>query len=316
MSNTTDALDFVITKEHQRFAEFCDACQRYRYIGVCYGPPGVGKTLSARHYANWQQIEACSPYSFASDMQLAALVRSQTIYYTPKVVNSPRQIEHDIQLWRNRLRAIPLEVIRREKEEALEVARQQDIASEQEFFLQTIETLYAPPSERPAKPESQVFQVAKTYAQKYEETPEPTTLLMIDEADRLKTAGLEQVRDLFDQGGIGVVLIGIPGLEKRLSRYPQLYSRVGFVHAFRPLSAEGVRDVFRHKWLPSGIVLPDEGLHDEAVMATIIRITGGNFRLLHRLLTQIARLVEINALSRVTKEVVEAARESLVIGAV
>jgi hypothetical protein len=161
MSNTTDAVDFVITKEHQRFAECCDACQRYRYIGVCYGPPGVGKTLSARHYANWPLIEACSPYSFASDMQLAALVRSQTIYYTPKVVNSPRQIEHDIQLWRNRLRAIPLEVIRREKEEALEVARQQDIASEQEFFLQTIETLYAPPSERPAKPASQVFQVAK-----------------------------------------------------------------------------------------------------------------------------------------------------------
>jgi hypothetical protein len=39
-----------------------------------------------------------------------------------------------------------------------------------------------------------------------------------------------------------------------------------------------------------------------------------NFRLLHRLLTQIARLVEINAVSRVTREVVEAARETLVIG--
>jgi len=38
--------------------------------------------------------------------------------------------------------------------------------------------------------------------------------------------------------------------------------------------------------------------------------------LLHRLLTQTARLVEINALSQVTREVVEAARESLVIGAV
>jgi len=51
--------------------------------------------------------------------------------------------------------------------------------------------------------------------------PEPTTLLLIDETDRLKTAGLEQVRDIFDQGGIGVVLIGMSGLEKRLSRYAQ-----------------------------------------------------------------------------------------------
>jgi hypothetical protein len=40
-----------------------------------------------------------------------------------------------------------------------------------------------------------------------------------------------------------------------------------------------------------------------------MRITGGNFRLLHRLLTQIARLVAINALSQVTQEVVEAARD-------
>jgi hypothetical protein len=34
--------------------------------------------------------------------------------------------------------------------------------------------------------------------------------LMIDETDRLKTASLEQVRDIFDGGEIGVVLIGVP----------------------------------------------------------------------------------------------------------
>ena len=53
---------------------------------------------------------------------------------------------------------------------------------------------------------------------------------------------------------------------------------------------------------------------DAEAVAAVARITGGNFRLVHRLFAQIQRVLEINELRTVTREVVETARETLVIG--
>jgi beta-lactamase regulating signal transducer with metallopeptidase domain len=57
----------------------------------------------------------------------------------------------------------------------------------------------------------------------------------------------------------------------------------------------------------------DEQLIPE-VIASLIRMTGGNFRLLTRLLTQIERVLSLNDLHLVSNAVVEAARDSLLIG--
>jgi DNA transposition AAA+ family ATPase len=304
--------DFVETTEHRRFAEFCDACRRYRYIGLCYGSPGVGKTLSARSYANWDRVEAYWSHPHAAEMELAQVAGSQTVFYTPEVVNSPRRIEEDIWRLRQALYSILLTEFEQE-EHMLQETMGNNRRAKRYLELHDVDG---------NDPLAKTFieagltsqELSVVYRQKRSTASDPTTLVMIDEADRLKTATLEQVRDIFDQGGIGVVLIGMPGIEKRLSRYPQLYSRVGFVHAFRPLSEAQVRKLLQQKWVPSGVKLPKKGVADEEALAAIIRVTGGNFRLLHRLLTQIARLVEINALKMVTGEVVDAARESLVIG--
>ena len=65
-------------------------------------------------------------------------------------------------------------------------------------------------------------------------------------------------------------------------------------------------------WLVSGGRNPPE-MNSETV-AVIVRTTGGNFRLFNRVLTQMERIAKINGLDRLDKAVVEAARQSLVIG--
>lgn len=315
MNNRQTPTDFVATKEYRRFAEFCDACRHYRYVGLCYGAPGVGKTLSARHYANWDAIEACTSLSEASGVTLKALLGSETVLYTPAVVNSPGQVEREIGRLRSVLRSIRVEDRERKQRVILDKALKKEEAATKVLQRQVLakRDWYSDPIPAP-DPVPVYNRFTKEHYREINRLPDPTTLVVIDEADRLKMAALEQVRDIFDKGNIGVILIGMPGIEKRLARYPQLYSRVGFVHSFRPLSAAETKSLLQQKWSPSGISLPGDGVADEEAVAAVIRITGGNFRLLHRLIAQIARILEINELQIVTSQVVEAARESLVIG--
>jgi hypothetical protein len=168
--------EFLITKEYRRFTEFCDACHRYRYIGLCYGLPGVGKTLSARHYAQWDELEPVL-CGYPTIGTISPVVRTcWTLVYTPSVADSSERVAREI----------------RKLRQALGWA---------------VEDL-APAPHGPAPLE------------RYHPYPAPdvTELIIIDEADRLKMAAVEQLRDSYDQGQLGLILIGMPGIEKRLAR--------------------------------------------------------------------------------------------------
>ena len=115
---------------------------------------------------------------------------------------------------------------------------------------------YAGKAPRLRRAETAVSRAVLGHAERRRELGDPTGLIVIDEADRIKVAGLEQVRDIFDRGGVGVVLVGMPGLERRMTRYPQLYSRIGFVHAFRALTAEEVRELLGQRWHRRGCRCP------------------------------------------------------------
>jgi DNA transposition AAA+ family ATPase len=70
-----------------------------------------------------------------------------------------------------------------------------------------------------------------------------------------------------------------------------------------------------HHWHRLGLTLDRQDFTDAEAISAIARITSGNFRLVHRLLAQADRILEINHLHSITAEVIDAARETLVIGA-
>jgi DNA transposition AAA+ family ATPase len=258
---------FLTTKEHRRFTEFADACRRDRYIGLCYGPPGVGKTLSARQYAHWDELEPILNHWRHNYTEMQDRSDLHTLLYTPTLGVTPRVLSKEL------------------------VALGQ--------YLSVIRAT------GPLDP--------RAYSAAHG-SPLYTELLIVDEADRLKTPDLEQLRDHYDRSQMGTILIGMPGIEKRLARYPQLYSRIGFVHEYRPLSADELGFVLQRHWATLGLKLSADDFTDTEAIAAVHRITSGNFRLVQRLFAQITRVLEINGLSVISREVVETARESLVIG--
>jgi DNA transposition AAA+ family ATPase len=209
---------FIVTKEHRRFSEFADTVKTNRTIGICFGPAGVGKTLSARRYANWDKAEplltSWGPRQESDADIYAALSRSRTVIYTPPVIQSPKNFAHATDQLINRV----------------------GICISQ----------HGPTRD-----------TSRTPAIKH------VRLIVVDEAERLAPTSLELIRDQFDRESIGVILIGMPGLEKQFSRYPQFYSRVGFAHHYKALGQEELLFLLSRQWQQRGRTLDPEDYTDE-----------------------------------------------------
>jgi hypothetical protein len=223
---------FIETIEHRRFVEFCDACRNFRYIGLCYGPPGIGKTLSAVRYSRADQIRTRDAWT----TKVTDNRPIDTVLYTTSVVNTPSRVDTDISLAKERVRNVLLDPILQEARIVLDEIKFKDDKRRRDIMDKPGCSPEYPPAVDPT-----YYETYKLYQAKQRAVSDPTTLLLVDEADRLHMNSLEQMRSIFDQGTAGMVLIGMPGIEKRVARFPQFYSRIGFVHEFRPLDATQVQ---------------------------------------------------------------------------
>ena len=182
---------FIATKEHRRFTEFAEAVRKHRYIGLCYGSAGVGKTLSARRYAHWNLAEPFienGESSHACKAKInAGLARARTIFHTPAVVGTLRNLRETLDKHMVRVEMCIDDHLHRHLKGCRIVE-------------------YQPLVE----------------------------MLIFDEAERLSMTALEFIRNMFDRMGVGVILIGMPGMEKRLPLKEAGSSRQATWPKFRP----------------------------------------------------------------------------------
>jgi DNA transposition AAA+ family ATPase len=160
---------FLITSEYRRFVEFCESCRRNRYIGVCYGKPGVGKTQSAKQLTRWDLIEPLLGKSPRHRVPPAELANCTIGYYTPEVSATAKRVQVGVARARNQ-------------------------------FDELIDQAVSWHGSDKARSEYQFRRM---------------DLLIVDEADRLRFHALEQLRDFYDRSSLGIVLMGMPGIQKR-----------------------------------------------------------------------------------------------------
>lgn len=248
-------MDFLLTKEYLRFAEFANACAQYRYIGLCYGTPGVGKTISAKHYSAYNSVNQYDRMKMVDATMQQQLQQCKAVFHTAEITNNPQRLK--VSLF-NKMQLLGTALLQ-------------------------------------AQGKTDIAQIAL-------ESVQACPLVIVDEADRLKINTLEQLRDIYDTYGFG------------LMRYAQLYSRIGFAHEFRPLAKKDFLPVISQFCRSLDITLTSNSDQYEETITTILSFSGGNFRLTQRLFGQIKRILQINKLDIVDKDVVEAARNLLIVG--
>lgn len=108
--------------------------------------------------------------------------------YTPPVINTPRNIEDQIEQTRRALAAIAQGPLRRQAGYALNTIRLRDERYQRENKDKPGYEAFAVPPLEPTWRE-----VRNQYNARMDEIGDPTSLILIDEADRLRMTSLEQV---------------------------------------------------------------------------------------------------------------------------
>ena len=134
-------------------------------------------------------------------------------------------------------------------------------------------------------------------------------MLIIDEADRLKPKTFADVRDIFDQLGISVVLVGTDRLDTVIKRDEQVYNRFRACYRFGKLSGkefEQTVDLWEKKVLKLPVA---SNLSRKSTLKILGEATGGYIGLLDMILRESAIRALEKGLSKIDQETLQEVAE-------
>jgi DNA transposition AAA+ family ATPase len=130
-------------------------------------------------------------------------------------------------------------------------------------------------------------------------------MLIIDEADRLKPKTFADVRDIFDNLGISVVLVGTDRLEAVIKRDEQVYNRFRACHRFGKLSGVEFQNTVEI-WERNILKLPvASNLSSKTMLKILAEATGGYIGLLDMVLRESAIRALEKGLKKIDKETLQ-----------
>ena len=130
-------------------------------------------------------------------------------------------------------------------------------------------------------------------------------LIIVDEAEHLPYKSLELLRRIYDKAQVGILLVGMPRLIMNLKgeqrQYAQLYSRVGIAKQLNALNEEDKKAII-------STVIPSP----TPIYPLLSQYSGGNTRVLTKLLVRAVRIAQINQ-SEVDEDAVQASIRQIIL---
>lgn len=139
--------------------------------------------------------------------------------------------------------------------------------------------------------------VADLFEQAVAKLVENPRMIIVDEIDYLinNTRAIETIRDLHDETGIPILLVGMGVVDKKLSRYKHFFDRIVEIYRFIPFDFEDVKTIIN--------TLSDVPFEDSAI--EIVYQKSNRFRQIVKIILKFENLAKTNDYKVITKHIAE-----------